>query len=255
MPLDEYLYKKITKFFARKYNTSSEIIIKTVVLNDIKQRLTILARALTGNAIEIFPAEREGGFKNNNFFLPASFSLFDTYNQNLSYYFFRVIYLSVQKELCLNWFQGTELKLNEAQQMAYKTSSIILEKMFVDYPITKPLFFDLEMKIQQIASDKISNNYTWLFGKWMRSELEINMQQKLNNFSEQTINAQEDNNKTVILSKAVEDIITIEIDKKQQEDYVMTHNFEKVETADEHSGIWRDFDGADELEDHQDALD
>lgn len=35
----------------------------------------------------------------------------------------------------------------------------------------------------------------------------------------------------------------------------MTHNFEKVETADEHNGVWRDFDGEDELEDHQEALD
>ncbi len=34
----------------------------------------------------------------------------------------------------------------------------------------------------------------------------------------------------------------------------MTHNFEKVETVDEFSGNWRDFDGSDELEDHQDAL-
>ena len=30
----------------------------------------------------------------------------------------------------------------------------------------------------------------------------------------------------------------------------MTHNFEKVETADEFNGAWRDFDGEDELEDH-----
>jgi nitric oxide reductase NorD protein len=67
--------------------------------------------------------------------------------------------------------------------------------------------------------------------------------------------AQEEQAKTEIKSKAVEDIITIELDKKQQEDYVMTHNFEKVETAEEHSGVWRDFDGEDELEDHQDALD
>jgi nitric oxide reductase NorD protein len=35
----------------------------------------------------------------------------------------------------------------------------------------------------------------------------------------------------------------------------MTHNFEKVETADEFSGVWRDFDGDDSLQEQSDALD
>ena len=69
MALDEYLYGKISNYFKKRKSVSDEIIHKTVVLNDIKPRLTILARALTGRAIEIFPAEREGGFKKNNFFL------------------------------------------------------------------------------------------------------------------------------------------------------------------------------------------
>uniref|UniRef100_UPI0040484DA6 hypothetical protein n=1 Tax=Flavobacterium sp. TaxID=239 RepID=UPI0040484DA6 len=34
----------------------------------------------------------------------------------------------------------------------------------------------------------------------------------------------------------------------------MLHSFEKVETAEEFNGNWRDFDGSDELEKHQEAL-
>ena len=49
-------------------------------------------------------------------------------------------------------------------------------------------------------------------------------------------------------------LITLNFDKKQQEDYVLLHNFEKVETAEEFNGNWRDFDGSDELEEHQEAL-
>lgn len=35
---------------------------------------------------------------------------------------------------------------------------------------------------------------------------------------------------------------------------MLTHNFEKVETAEEFNGTWRDFDGDDQLEDHHEAI-
>lgn len=73
MAIDEYLYGKIANYFKNRKKISSEIVEKTVLLADIKQRLTIIARALSGNAIEIYAAEREGGYKNNSFFFPASF--------------------------------------------------------------------------------------------------------------------------------------------------------------------------------------
>lgn len=255
MALDEYLFGKIANYFKKKKTYSSKIIEKTVYLEEIKQRLTIMARALTGTAIEIFPAEREGGFKNTNFFFPTSFSFFETYEQNLSYYFYRLIYLSNQKELKLNWYQQTEIDLKTAQQKAHETSDVVLEKMFVEYPVTKQLYHEFETQLKRKSTEKKPIDYSWLFGKWMKDENVSNNNQELNQFSDQIKKAQEEQAKTEIKSKAVEDIITIEVDKKQQEDYVMTHNFEKVETAEEHSGVWRDFDGEDELEDHQDALD
>jgi nitric oxide reductase NorD protein len=255
MALDEYLYGKIANFFKTRKKSNAEIEGKTVYLKDIKQRLTILARATTGSAIDIFPAEREGGFKNNNFFFPISFSLFENLEQNLSYYFFRLIYMSAQKELKLNWFNATELTPEEAQQKAHESSSQVLEKIFVDYPISKKLFQDFEKQILQNTPEKKPIDYSWLFGKWMQSEREENNISQLHYYSDLIKKAQEEQAKTVIMSKAVEDIITVEVDKKQQEDYVMTHNFEKVETAEEHSGVWRDFDGEDELENHQEALD
>ena len=55
-------------------------------------------------------------------------------------------------------------------------------------------------------------------------------------------------------AKAVEEIASLTIDKKQQEDYVLMHSFEKIETAEAFNGNWRDFDGKDELESHQEAL-
>lgn len=51
-----------------------------------------------------------------------------------------------------------------------------------------------------------------------------------------------------------EEITVHTVDKKAQQDYTLSHNFEKIETAEEFQGIWRDFDGKDELEDHGEAL-
>ena len=101
--IDEYIVGKFFKHLKKSRKISPEIIARTVTLDNIKPRLTILARALTGNPIEIFPAEREGGYKNNNFFLPISFSALPTKEENFTFYLFRVLYLSVQQRLNLNW--------------------------------------------------------------------------------------------------------------------------------------------------------
>ena len=253
LELDEFLYGKIVKYFKNNKKTDAETLSRTVFLDDIKPRLTLLASALTGKAIEIFPAEHEGGYKNNNFFLPASFSALRTFEENLSFYLFRTLYLSEQKALDFNW-TIEEPSLEASQQKALETAPVVLEKIFSDYPVTKKIHDTIATCFQQKATEKKPADFTWLYGKWMKNEPEVKTDNQLHNFSEKVKNAAEKQPKTVIKATAVEEVITLEIDKKQQEDYVMTHNFEKVETVDEFSGSWRDFDGSDELEDHQDAL-
>lgn len=255
MALDEYIYGQIAKYFKSKNKPTLDVENRKVSLINIQQRLTIIARALNGVPIEIFPAEREGGYKNNNFFLPVSFTLFDTYEQNLSYYFYRILYLSVQKELKINWFDSRGIELKEAQQKAHESSKQILTILFDAYPISKQLYYNLEKQLKRIYSQMHSVDYTWLYGKWMKDEIILGNSKDINYLSDHVRKVHEEQVKTVIKSKAIENISIIAIDRKQQEDYVMTHNFEKVETADEHSGVWRDFDGEDELKDHQDALD
>ena len=68
MALDEYLYGKISGYFKKNKKVSADVLSRTVFLDDIKPRLAILSRAVTGESIELFPAEREGGYKRNNFF-------------------------------------------------------------------------------------------------------------------------------------------------------------------------------------------
>ena len=84
--IDEYIVGKLFRHFKKNRKIDIGIVNRTVTLNEIKPRLTILARALTGKPIEIFPAEREGGFKNNNFFLPISFAELPTKEDNFTFF-------------------------------------------------------------------------------------------------------------------------------------------------------------------------
>lgn len=255
MPLDEYIFGKFANYFKKNKKYSHDVIARTVNLVDIKSKLTILSRAITGKAIEIFPAEKEGGYKNNSFFLPISFSEFPDNQLNFSFYLFRVLYLSVQKNLNLNWSTPDEQSTELSQQKALEASPQVLKILFDEFPLTIELHNSFKEYIDLNTSEKNTPNYFWLYGKWMRNDNEVQSDKKLKNFSEQIKATVEKQPTTIIKARAVESIVSVEVDKKQQEDYVMTHNFEKVETADEFSGSWRDFDGEDELEDHEDAID
>jgi len=253
--IDEYLVGKFFKHLKKRRKVNPEIQARMVLLNEIKPRLIILARALTGNPIEIFPAEREGGYKNNNYFLPISFAELPTKEQNSNFYLFRILFLSVQQRLNLNWTSADrEQDLATSQKKALESSGEILKIIFEEYAIDEKFHDHARLHFIQKAAGKSEPDFFWLYGKWMQNEVEQNSETVLENFSGNTKKGIESQPSTTLKAKAVEEVKTVELDKKQQEDYVLLHNFEKVETADEFNGTWRDFDGSDELEDHQDAL-
>lgn len=252
---DEYLFTKLAYYFKRRRRKKEESLAHAVHLNDIKPRLIIFARAITGNSIEIFEAEREGGYKNTNFFLPDKFVEFDSVDENISFYLFRILYLSVQKNLDLNWNDGQEHELKESQQKAHETSQKVLTELFEQFPITKNYHQNFKQYYTSKVKNKEAADFTFIYGKWMRNNPEDSSEDKLRNFTDKVKKAEEDKPKTILKSKAVEEIISVQIDQKQQEDAVLQHQFEKVETADEFGGNFRDMDGDDELDDHSNALD
>ena len=251
---DEYIFTKLAYYFKRKKKEKEQAISCAVNLADIKPRLLILARAITGESIEIYEAEREGGYKNANFFLPPRFVEFPSVEENISFYTFRVLYLSVQKNLELNWNDNQEHELIESQQKAEETSKLVLESLFEQFPVSKK-YHD---KFLQFYSEKQKNrnpkDFSFIYGKWMRNNPEEASEETLQNFTEKVKKAEEEKPKTILKSNAVEEIISVQVDIKQQEDAVLQHQFEKVETAEEFGGNFRDFDGEDELDDHSNAL-
>lgn len=256
MSLDEFLFGKIARYFKNRRQAAAHLQDRTVKLEDIKNRLTLLARSLTGQPIEIFPAEREGGYKGNNFFLPTTFSHFNTVEENLSFYFFRIFYLTEQKNKALNWFFTEALEATKAQQLATENAPAVLQQLQNNFPLVYELYEVLLSKWHLQTPPNQLPDLSWWYGKLMQDEKTTagNKPDALKNFTDKVKTASIQP-KTTLKAKAVEEIRSIMVDTKQQEDYVFTHNFEKVETAEEFSGSWRDFDGDDELESHQNALD
>ncbi|WP_242202943.1 nitric oxide reductase activation protein NorD [Aestuariivivens insulae] len=252
---DEYIFTKFAFFFKKRQKVKEAELVYAVNLNHIKPRLTILARAITGEAIEIFEAEREGGYRNNNFFLPARFSEFKTVEENIAFYLFRVLYLSVQKKLNLNWNTTLDYDTKTSQQKAIETSDKVLSILFEQFPVTKSYHKAFTAFYKAKATNNKPADFSFIYGKWMKNDIKDNRMERLENFSDKVKKAQEEQAKTIIKSKAVEEIISVQIDQKQMEDAVLQHQFEKVETAEEFGGNFRDMDGDDDLDDHSNALD
>ena len=254
LELDEIIYGWFLRYSKKKRLNDAEMLSRQVVLEDIQPRLTLLARALCGEAIDIYPAEREGGYKDYNFFLPIHFSALPTPEGNYQYYIFRIVYLSIQRQMSLNWTdedpEDYELSLTKASE----TAPQVLKRLFEEYPVLEDWYMDAVVNMP-LQKDKQTRDLSWLYGKWMKNTGESSEKEKLKNFDERRKELLESEDpETVLKAKAVEEIKSLTIDKQQQEDYVLLHNFEKVETAEEFSGQWRDFDGKDELEEHQEAL-
>ncbi len=253
LDLDEWIFGRAVKYFKNKRKVTDEKMVHRVDLESIKPRLTFLSRAITGNAIDLFPAEREGGFKNNNFFLPKSFSEFPTWEENLNFYFYRTVYLCIQQELGLNWKKEMD-DLLLSRQKAAQSAPAVLSQLEEEYPVLFNFHNHFRIFFEKKTEKKELVDYSWLYGKWMFSSPEDFDSESLNNFDNKTKNKKDIAPSTILQARAVEEVKCLTVDKKQQEDYVMTHNFEKAETAEEANGVWRDFDGKDDLADHQDAL-
>jgi len=251
---DEFIFTKFANYFKRRKKAKERTDASVAKLEELKPRLTLFANAVTGTSIALYEAEREGGYKNNNFFLPKKIAFFNTIEENISFYLFRVLYLSIQKNLNLNWTDNKEHDVVDSQQKAQVYAGEILNNLFEEFPITVKYYNNFIAYFNSITSAKSKVDLTFIYGKWMRDNPDDLEKNTLKNVTDKVKKAQEEKPKTILKSNAVEEIISVQIDQKQQDDAVLQHQFEKVETADEFGGNFKDFDGEDELNEHSNAL-
>ena len=55
MEFDKLIFQRLFRFFKKNRKVDPAVSARTVNLLEIKPKLTILARALTGNAIDVYP--------------------------------------------------------------------------------------------------------------------------------------------------------------------------------------------------------
>ncbi len=144
--------------------------------------------------------------------------------------------------------------MEAARQISQENSEKVLKEIFSQFPGTETIYTELKLLFEENTSEKNPPDYYFIYGKWMENSPETPKKKVLQNISEKVKSAIGEEINTILKANAVEEIKSIEVDKKAQEDYVLTHNFEKAETAEEWEGGWRDFDGDDELNDHANAL-
>lgn len=265
MELDQLFFKKLFNFYKRKtQKTDLSVAARTIILEPIKPRLTILARALTGRPIDILTSEREGGWSGTKFFLPAQMTLFAKAEDNLKYYFYRILYLTFQKELSLNWPNQKSEKLtwdsghsiNDSQKKALNEAPKVLKYLEEEYPTVFELHEYLKNQLSAQANEKAPLDLSWLYGRWMFLGEDLDADNQLKHFSKLSKAAHPSPSPTTeIKAKPTDEVFSLQVDKEAQEQFVLTHNFEKVETIEEFQGTWRDFDGDDSLSEDQDALD
>ncbi|HND87022.1 MAG TPA: VWA domain-containing protein [Saprospiraceae bacterium] len=222
---------------------------RSVRLEGLAPRLTLLARALSGHNIEILPAEAEGGWKGDAFYLPARFSLLPTLEENLRFYLFRTVWLSIQYARHLNWHSpDAERSVETSRLAAQEAAPAILAELEADFPALAAFF----QEIRGFFENSTPPATHWLYGKFMFSRGASPDAQTTSPDGPAGQGTAQPS--TEIQSKPVEEAEVIAVDKKRQEDYLLTHNFEKVETAEEFSGVWRGFDGDDTLQEDAEAL-
>lgn len=254
MELDQLLFKKVWKFVAQFKREKDDIHKDRIVhLKDIQNRLTVLARLLSGKPIEIFPAENYSSWKNNLFFLPEKYVQFDNYNDNYFYYIFRVFYLAQQLKFKITFPNKIPYSLDAALEYAYQQSEKTLDALALEYPPLIEQFNKLYPTNFRDEAQKKKIQDEW-FGKVLLYDKDAVLEQadkKVNQWQK----IEEDTKEAVELdAKTKDQIEVLEVDKEKQEQYTLTHNFEKVDTIDDFNGLWRDFEDDEDLEENQEAL-
>lgn len=249
MELDQYLFKKswdlLKRLIESKPSTQYQ---ETVVrLEDYSSELTLLARALTGQPIEILPAEREGGCNGVLFFLPNEYSHTNSKRHNLDFYVFRVVYMSIQVQYDV--LQSTD-NMRKSENPAYFLP-FICSKMKEEFPglgnfIDEVLERERQYQITHLKRVDLS----YIHGKRI---VENTISGKKKNGLDEK-DARIEKITSEIKASPVESIEIHEVDKKAISDYTLGHNFEKIETAEEFGGNWRDLDGSDDLQTLEDAI-
>ncbi len=248
MELDQKIFKRLYRYFFSKEQRTEAEKARSVGLEAVRSEMTLIARALSGVPMDIFTASREGGLHHRSIFLPEEMYFLASKEANKQYFLFKTLYWVEAHRLVLG---GRLLpgKIDPDSEADHE----VLAALFAEIPVAKEMHARLRRGLAAFFAEKgRSPDYSWLTGTVFPPEaaLENPVPDADATFDEKALPKA----KTVRKAKPVEQIESVRIDRKKLEDWVFTHNFEKVETVEEYSGLPRDFDGDDTLDEDYEAL-
>lgn len=224
---------------------------ETVLLSEVRSRLTLFARLLSGDPIELLTAEGEGGWCGHLFFLPARFSLGAERDENLEFYLFRVCYLTIQRRLGQNWPEPGAYSLDMARLQAQGAAPQVLAILFQEFPASANIYQRLLQRVQERPDRP---ELAWLpWGHWMAPLTAAGRTVAAPDGGAVTPPAQPEP-ETILEAPAREQVEVLDEDREAIRNYTLQHYFEKVETIEEFNGTWRQTDGGDDLSEHAEAL-
>lgn len=221
-----------------------------VSLEELRGRLTLLARLLSGDALELLTAEREGGWTGQFLYLPARFGIGLSRDENLEFYLFRVCYLVRQRSLGQNWPSPGSYALEASRLQARAGADAVLPGLFRELPACEAIYGRL---LQRVAAQPEASEAAWLpWGHWMAPTQAAAGQTGSEAAGLARTGAPEP--ETTLAAPAREQVEVLLEDREAIRNYTLQHYFEKVETLEEFQGTWRETDGGDDLSEHAEAL-
>jgi nitric oxide reductase NorD protein len=315
---DEALFRLAWKLRrGRRHAAAEPLRQRAARLDGLTTSLTLVARALSGEALEIQEAEHVGGYAGEVIYLPRAIHFAPTPEDNARVYLYRVAYAVTSRRLAFTLpesaglssdfrafctlaavsptRQALEAAMPASQTLRQECSSLLLR----DHP--SPALVDtmgarLEALRQTLlgrepdvpeplagllrrivtasgAWDEAALHDLWhqfrhgvrraarrvpaaplvLWGQLMPFRAESRPVSP--GSPQQRHSASSFPGGTELPGKPKEDVRRVVLDQKDIDNDTLIHTFEKIETAEEFSGVTRTPDGADELAHHADALD
>ena len=173
---------------------------------------------------------------------------------NIDFYLFRVIYMSIQVEFGILWNESNQNypKVDGKVENVAFYLPVISSKIKTEFPAIEK-FVDLVIEREMEYQKKNSKEFdlSFIHGKQI-SQNTLGFKKNLDHPDSK----ENEKNKITSEIKAspVESVEILEVDKKAISEYTLGHNFEKIETAEEFGGNWRDLDGSDDLQTQEDAI-
>lgn len=225
MGLDEAFFGKFYKAWKNKFNPDPIDPPQTVYLKPLQHRLEILATALTGQKTNIFPTREPGGFIGDDLYLPEKIFFNDSVEKNLNAFLCHVIFSAETKQ-----------DSSVPAEISGQNIEPYLKTISLKYPAFK-----------KMAETFLNPFCISAFG--VRALPKTESENIPGDESPQThtpARGREVKGKTA--PKA-------ELKKTEERDEnPLVHTFEKVHTLEEYHGGSKRADGADETEEHEEAL-